>query len=96
LIETERSTGKSPDARIDVAIAQMLRGDVAARLGDAAGARSAWQSGLSIWPKGIELQPRELALEASLLRKTGQVSQSDGIGRKLAGMGYRGPDFRSE
>ena len=96
LIETERSTGKSPDARIDVAIAQMLRGDVAARLGDAAGARSAWQSGLSIWPKGIELQPRELALEASLLRKTGQVSQSDGIGRKLAGMGYRGPDFRRE
>ena len=74
LMQAERSKAKSPDDRIDLAIAHMLRGDVASRLGDSAGARAAWQSGLSAWPKGVELQPRELALYASLLRKTGQVS----------------------
>ena len=94
LMEAERSKAKSPDDRIDLAIAHMLRGDVAARLGDSAGARAAWQSGLSVWPKGVELQPRELALHASLLRKAGQVPESAAITRKLAGIGYREPDFR--
>ena len=94
LMDTERSKSKSPDDRIDFAIAQMLRGDVAARMGDGAGARAAWQSGLSAWPKEVELQPRELSLHASLLRKTGQVSESAAIARKLAGMGYREPNFR--
>jgi tetratricopeptide (TPR) repeat protein len=94
LMEAERSKAKSPDDRIDLAIAHMLRGDVAARLGDSAGARAAWRSGLSVWPKGVELQPRELALHASLLRKAGQVSESAAIARKLAGIGYREPDFR--
>ena len=94
LMEGERSRAKSPDDHIDLAIAHLLRGDVAARLGDSAGARRAWQAALSAWPKGIELQPRELALQASLLRKTGQVSESAAITQKLAGMGYREPDFR--
>jgi eukaryotic-like serine/threonine-protein kinase len=94
LMEAERSKAKSPDDRIDLAIAHMLRGDVAARLGERAGARAAWQAGLSVWPKGVELQPRELALHASLLRKVGQISESAAIARKLAGIGYREPDFR--
>ena len=93
-MEAERSRAKSPDDRIDLAIAYMLRGDVAARLGDSAAARTAWQAALSSWPKGVELQPRELALHASLLRKTGQISESAAVARKLAGMGYREPDFR--
>jgi eukaryotic-like serine/threonine-protein kinase len=94
LMEAERARAKSPDDRIDLAIAHMLRGDVAARLGDSASARAAWQAGLSAWPKGVELQPRELALHTSLLRRTGRVSESAAIAGKLAGMGYREPDFR--
>jgi hypothetical protein len=94
LMEAERSKAKSPDDRIDLATAHMLRGDIAARLGNSAGARTAWQAALSGWPEGIEMQPRELALHASLLRKAGRVSESAAIARKLAGMGYREPDFR--
>ena len=94
LARSEMLKDKSASARIRLADAELLRGDVAAKLGNAASARARWIGGLAVWPRGIELTPSELAVQASLLRKTGQAAAADAIASKLAGMGFREPDFR--
>ncbi len=94
LMEAEAGRARSVDAQMDLASALMLRGDVAARLGDSKGARAAWLAALSTWPAEGELKPRELTLKADLLRKTGQVAAANAIAGRLSGLGYREPYFR--
>jgi tetratricopeptide (TPR) repeat protein len=94
LARTEVARRDSSDTRIALAEAQMLRGEVAAGLGDRNAARQAWLAALSVWPKGVELQPGELAMQASLLRRTGQAPAADAISKQLAGMGFRHPQYK--
>ena len=89
----ELARAPSADNRLALAAAQLLRGDVAERQGDRAGAARAWSAALAAWPTGVDEKPRELAMHAYLLRKSGQGRAASAIARRLAVIGYRHPEF---
>jgi hypothetical protein len=97
LARTElRTSPDNMDVRFTLIEAGLLRGQIAEKRGDVAGARSAWQSSLGAWPRGIEQTPRELAMRAYLLRKAGLGDEADAIAARLAVIGYRHPEFSQQ
>lgn len=93
LARAELRRTRTPDTQFALADAEMLRGDVAARLGNRSSAQAAWKAALGAWPQGIEEQPRQQAMRAYLLRKVGQAAEAGAIERELASIGYRHPEF---
>jgi len=93
LARAELARSPSADRQIALAVAELLRGDIAERGGDAQGALRAFRSALAAWPEGVEEKPRELAIRAYLLRKTGQNRAASAIAQRLAVIGYRHPEF---
>ncbi len=96
IAKQEVARTRTPDTLIAFTTAETLRGDVAARLGDRAGAELAWQAALAAWPGRIELIPSEMALQMTLLERLGRKPEAGAIGSRLAAMGYRHPDYMSE
>lgn len=78
-------------ARIAVAEAELLRGEIARRAGDRSAALAAWQAADRAWPEGIELNPHEAAIRFTLLKRLGQDEAAEPLGRRLAAIGYRHP-----
>jgi hypothetical protein len=85
--------GDNPDAHLAVADAELLRGQIAERLGDQVTARSAWQAAATAWPKQGELKPHQLARKALLLERLGRRNEAEQANRQLGEMGYRHPAF---
>lgn len=93
LARAELARGRSPETQLALAEAEMLRGNVSARLGDNLSAQNAWKAALAGWPQGVEEQPRQLAMRAYLLRKVGKAAEAGALDRELASIGYRHPEF---
>jgi tetratricopeptide (TPR) repeat protein len=89
----ELARGRTLAAQYALADAELLRGQVAERVGNAAAARSAWQAAAAAWPKQGELQPFQLAKWALLLKRLGRTGEAKQTERLLAEMGYRHPAF---
>ena len=73
--------------------AEMALGEALQRTSQAAAAQGAYSRALEAWPRKVELRPRELADRAILLRRLGRTKEADEIGRGLASMGFRHPDY---
>ena len=93
IARAELARGPTLEAQYALADAEMLRGQIAERLGDAAAARSAWQAAAASWPGQVELRPAQLAKRAFLLKRLGRTGEAEQSERQLAEIGYRHPAF---
>lgn len=96
LVQLSRSeVGRNPstDTRIGLAQAELLRGDIARRLGDPKAALAAWRAADSAWPEVAELTPRETAVRRILLQRLGRNGESRALAERLAAIGYRHPAY---
>jgi tetratricopeptide (TPR) repeat protein len=93
LAKTEVARTRSPDTQLALAEAEMLRGDVASRMGDRSGATAGWQSALAAWPRNVEIKPDEQARQSALLQRLGRSEEAGRIAASLAAMGYRHPEY---
>ena len=93
LARSELARGPSFDAQIAVAEAEVLRGQVADRLGDQAAANEAWNEAAAALPKNVEFKPHELSRQAMLFARLGKTSESERIAQQLAAIGYRHPSY---
>jgi tetratricopeptide (TPR) repeat protein len=89
--ELKRAPGS--DARIALASAEMLQGQVAAASGQAAAARALWAQAAADWPQAGGQKPFDLARHAVLLRLSGQPQAAAALDERLATMGYRHPEY---
>ncbi len=93
IARSELARGRTPESEFALADAELLRGEVAMRLGDLVAARSAWQAAAAAWPRQVELNPEQLARQALLLQRLGQAAEAQQAYQRLAEMGYRHPAF---
>jgi hypothetical protein len=93
LYRAELSRGRSIDAQVALAEAEMLRAQVAERLGQREAATASWNAAAAAWPRNVELKPSELGQQALVLRRLGRKDDSDRIVRQLAAIGYRHPTY---
>ncbi|MBV9529107.1 toll/interleukin-1 receptor domain-containing protein [Sphingomonas sp.] len=82
--------------RYVVAKAYRLLGDVQRSAGNADAARAAWAAGLAMIPKALTERPPEMSIHESLLKRLGQTAAAAQLSARLAAIGYREPEFRSE
>jgi tetratricopeptide (TPR) repeat protein len=87
--ETQRSS--SIDALQQLANAEVLRGIVAARMGDPAKAKSAFAAAQSAWPKNVGEEPPTLARKTILMLGIGNSKETERLSRRLDELGYRHP-----
>jgi tetratricopeptide (TPR) repeat protein len=81
--------------RYGVARAYRDLGDAQSSAGDAVAARAAWLAGLNAIPANIVERPMEMSQHQMLLQRLGKSAEAAQLARKLLGMGYREPEFRS-
>jgi tetratricopeptide (TPR) repeat protein len=96
LTRTELGRNRTADTQLALAEAEMLRGDVALRMGDHAAAKSEWQAGLAAWPRNVELKPDEQGRQSALLQRLGKSKEAGAIAARLATIGYRHPEYVNE
>jgi tetratricopeptide (TPR) repeat protein len=76
--------------RFAMARAWRLIGDSRKGLGDAAGARAAWQSAFTVLPSGAPERPQELIERLRLLQRLGRKTEAGELAARLSALGYRG------
>jgi hypothetical protein len=96
LAKGEAARSRNADTLLALVRAEMLRGDIAWRMGDRPGAESAWRAALAAWPQGVEIQQDEQGLQAVLLQRVGRSADANAIAARLAAMGYRHPEYLNE
>ena len=96
LAKAEAARNRTADTRLALARAEMLRGDVTARIGDRTGAIRQWQIALAVWPQGVEMKPHERGLQSALLQRLGRSGEANAIAARLAAVGYRHPEYLNQ
>ena len=96
LAKTEFARNRSADTQLALAEAEILRGDIASRMGDRAGATREWQAALAAWPGNVELKPDEQGRQSALLQRLGRSKEAGAIAAHLAAIGYRHPEYVNE
>ncbi|MEO8547481.1 MAG: toll/interleukin-1 receptor domain-containing protein [Sphingomicrobium sp.] len=81
------------DGAIAVASADQLVGDALQASGNSQSARQSWRTAADEWPKGAMLTPYELGRFAILMQRIGNLGEGARIKDRLAGMGYRHPQY---
>lgn len=81
------------EARLSIAAARALLGDVRAAAGDRPGARREWLAAQAILPPGAVESPIVLAQRAILARRLGDEAGARALAARLDRIGYRHPDF---
>jgi hypothetical protein len=76
--------------RFAMARAWRLIGDSRKGLGDADGARAAWQSAFTVLPSGAPERPQELIERLRLLQRLGRKAEAGELAARLSALGYRG------
>ncbi|MBA3512244.1 toll/interleukin-1 receptor domain-containing protein [Sphingomonas sp.] len=89
IARAELARQASPETQFAVAEAELLRGQIAERLGDSVAARKAWVTAAAVWPKTSELRPEQLARQVLLLNRLGRPQEAKLVARRLAEIGYR-------
>jgi tetratricopeptide (TPR) repeat protein len=90
-VNAGRSVASTDPVEDKYAVAKSLRllGDIRRRLGDEAGAKSAWEAGLAMLPSNVAEKPNEMAEHAMLLQRLGRLNEANARTNRLANIGYR-------
>lgn len=83
----------SPDASLQVAAAEFLRGMVAQQIADRGLAVRSFQAALAATPRGVELYPVRLARHMLILEGLGRNAEAAKLTGRLSAMGYRHPSL---
>ncbi|MES2135760.1 MAG: TIR domain-containing protein [Pseudomonadota bacterium] len=88
-IETGKTVSSTDPVEDRYAVARSfsLLGDVRRKMGDQAGAKTAWEAGLAMIAANAAEKPNEMAEHAMLLHRLGRSDEARA--NRLAGMGYK-------
>ena len=93
LARTEAAETPSPDAQLELANAEMIRGLVAHASGSAAKANDAFRRAARSWPRQMPDRPPLLARKVLILDGIGQRDAATALAKQLARIGYRDPTY---
>jgi hypothetical protein len=93
LARTEAAETPSPDAQLELANAEMIRGLVAHASGSAAKANDAFRRAARSWPRQMPDRPPLLARKVLILDGIGQRDAAKALAEQLARIGYRDPTY---
>ena len=96
LAQAEAAKAKGPDARRNLALAQLLRAVTESGLGDRAAARQALEAALAAWPKDSPRDPRMSARLVLIYEGLGLRDEARAEASRLDGIGYRHPTYLRE